>query len=79
MKRKIISVLLLICLLATGVSAQTLNADRAYNWYCMKTKSGCQPPLPSEFSFINELGGYYLDADASDNDKVIYLTFDATH
>ncbi len=62
---------------AGGTVIDVGNNNGCYNWYCMKTKSGTPPPLPSEFSFINENGGFYLDTDASETDKVIYLTFDA--
>ncbi len=77
MKIKILAILLVFCMLPTAAWGATMNANRTCNWYCMKTESGCQPPLPTEFSFIKEHGGYYLDEDASDSDKVIYLTFDA--
>ena len=48
-----------------------------YNWYCKNNDSHTPPELPSEFSFINENEGYYLDEKATDDHKVIYLTFDA--
>ena len=77
MKVKILAVLLAFCLLPTTAFGAQMNVNKTYNWYCKKAESGCQPPLPSEFSFIKEHGGYYLDEDATDSDKVIYLTFDA--
>ena len=62
---------------AVGALEPSNDECRAYNWYCMKTKSGDQPPLPSEFGFISENSGYYLDKGAeARGDKVIYLTFD---
>ena len=42
-------------------------------WYCMHKKNGERPPLPGEMSYIGNYGGYYL----GDDEKVIYLTFDA--
>ncbi len=58
-----------------GVTAQDDNC--AYNWYCNKSQDGIQPRLPSEFSFIKDCGGYYIDDNVDNNgDKVIYLTFD---
>ena len=77
MKIKLIAILLVFCALQTVTHGATMNAGKTCNWYCMKTESGCQPPLPPEFSFIKEHGGYYIDDDATDSDKVIYLTFDA--
>ena len=47
------------------------------SWYCKNNDSHDPPVLPSEFSFISECDGYYLDSKASDDDRVIYLTFDA--
>ena len=76
--KRIIGILLVFCMLPTAVfGSNTMNARRICNWYCMKTQKGCQPPLPSEFSFIKEHGGYYIDDDVTEDDKVIYLTFDA--
>lgn len=45
----------------------------ASGWYCKHMEGGERPPLPPEMSFIGEHGGYYLGED----EKVIYLTFDA--
>lgn len=60
---------------ATDNSA--LSEKQAFDWYCNKVKDGKAPPLPSEFSFINDNGGYYIDCEAQqNNEKVIYLTFD---
>lgn len=43
------------------------------NWYCKHMKNGERPPMPPEMSFIKDLDGYFLGED----EKVIYLTFDA--
>jgi len=43
------------------------------NWYCKHTEGGKRPPMPGEMTFIDKHGGYFLGED----DKVIYLTFDA--
>ncbi len=43
------------------------------NWYCKHMKNGERPPMPQEMSFIENLDGYFLGED----EKVIYLTFDA--
>ncbi len=48
-----------------------------YNWYCKHMKNGAVPPLDPQMKFIENYGGYYLDKNASDDKKVIYLTFDA--
>lgn len=51
----------------------------AHSWYCTHAKAHVQPSVP-EFSFVEELDGYYIDhrhTDSADAEKVIYLTFDA--
>ena len=60
------------------LAALTLNVS-ASNWYYNKNDSHTQPPIPSEYSYIENYGGYYLDRDHGDacSEKVIYLTFDA--
>lgn len=57
----------------------SVGADSAMNWYFKKNDSHTQPPIPSEFAFIENYGGYYIDHDHGDDcaEKVIYLTFDA--
>ncbi len=45
----------------------------AVSWYCKHMNDGTRPPLPSEMSYITDHNGYYLGED----EKVIYLTFDA--
>ena len=67
--------------LAFPTSARAHAADyddtRPYNWYVNRTKDHSQPPLGSDLAFIENCGGYYVDKDADDSDKVLYLTFDA--
>ncbi|MGN1345751.1 MAG: polysaccharide deacetylase family protein [Eubacteriales bacterium] len=43
------------------------------NWYCKHMEDGKRPPMPSEMNFIGKHGGYFLGED----EKVLYLTFDA--
>ncbi len=63
---------LLLCLAASPVRAS--GQGQGYNWYFKKTNDHAKPPLPPEFSFIEERGGLWC---GKGNDKVIYLTFDA--
>ena len=48
-----------------------------YNWYCKHMKDGAVPPCDPQMKFIEKYGGYYIDKNATDEKKVIYLTFDA--
>lgn len=52
----------------------------AQGWYFNKTKDNTQPPLSADLSYITKYNGYWLDTkhnSIEDEDKVIYLTFDA--
>lgn len=61
----------------SDTAVTTAARNTAYNWYCPHRKDGKSPDIPSEMSFIEKHGGYFLDHTAKDDDKVIYLTFDA--
>lgn len=60
-----------------AITCKDKVSSKAYQWYCKTNDKKEAPPLPSEFSFIERYGGYYLDTDVKEGDKVIYLTFDA--
>lgn len=59
-------------------SGATSGAD-GYSWYCVHVKDHKRPHVDPQLSFVESLGGYYLDRKLSDDsaDKVVYLTFDA--
>ena len=48
-------------------------SPEASGWYCKHMDGGKRPPMPGEMTFIDKHGGYFLGED----DKVLYLTFDA--
>lgn len=48
-------------------------SGEACGWYCRHMEDGKRPPVPGEMTFIDRHGGYFLGED----EKVIYLTFDA--
>lgn len=77
--RKIIKkISLLLFLLA--ITTQHVNAmpdTRGYGWYFKKEENGKQPKISAELSFIEKYNGKWIDNSVSDDDKVIYLTFDA--
>ncbi len=59
------------------VSAQQ---EKEYHWYCVHVRDHAQPRADAALSFVEELGGYYIDhryTQPTDAEKVIYLTFDA--
>ena len=52
----------------------------SYHWYCVHVKDHAQPRVGGELAFVEELDGYYIDKahlSTTDEEKVIYLTFDA--
>ena len=81
--RAAVSVLAIFSVMMISLSPDTAAAYddmRPYNWYVMRTKDHTQPPLEADMAFITEYGGYYADknhSEVDDDDKVIYLTFDA--
>ena len=54
-------------------------ADQSLHWYCKRTADHSQPSMDPNMQWINDFGGIYLDCEhtTQDQDKVIYLTFDA--
>lgn len=47
------------------------------NWSVIRETDHKQPTCEPNLSFIEKYDGYYLDKNATEDDKVIYLTFDA--
>ena len=81
MKR--ITAILLVMFLMFSAIAQSFAAENEsvgttpFNWYCKHMKSGAVPPCDAQMQFIEKHGGYYVDRNVTDENKVIYLTFDA--
>ena len=48
-----------------------------FNWYCRHTKGEKIPDIDPSMSFIEDHNGVYIDKSANDDNKTIYLTFDA--
>ena len=62
------------------ISASVLVGAKSNGWYCIRTKDHSQPPMPPEFNYIDKYNGFYIDkshTDMNEEEKVIYLTFDA--
>lgn len=76
---KLISLVAAFMIISGGARIDTVAKEEAYSWYCKRVADNKQPPLPSEFGFINEYDGIWLNTkrDASDERKIAYLTFDA--
>lgn len=53
----------------------TVSAKEEAHWYCVHAKDHARPRADSAFSYLEKYDGYYIGKD--EEDKVIYLTFDA--
>lgn len=65
--------------MAVCLAPQVL-AGEASGWYFFHSRDGKQQPPPPELAYIEEYDGYYIDRahpSMEDEDKVLYLTFDA--
>lgn len=56
--------------------SNSISATEELHWYIKRCK-GAAPDFPKEAEVISEYDAYYIDKSASDEKKVIYLTFDA--
>lgn len=72
-KRLIATVLLILTALNMAVS---VFAEGSLHWYLNRCK-GNTPGFPAEAEEIKQYGAYYIDDKVSDNNKRIYITFDA--
>lgn len=70
------------CLLLVFVASLlvlSVDASCELSWYCKRTKDHSQPSLDSSLSLIEKYGVIWIDKSHSkmDDEKVVYLTFDA--
>ena len=79
MKRIISIVLILLTLFLFAFPVNAAYSETSHSWYCAHRKDHLQPVADSNFSFINDYDGFYIDKKHGDNaqEKVVYLTFDA--
>lgn len=76
--KKIISVLTLFFMIC-GMIPKAF-AEKELNWYCKREKDHRTPDIPSELSFVYDYNAYSCDKNHTsygDEEKIIYLTFDA--
>ena len=79
MKKMILGLLCAVQILS-AVSLATSAAGKSYSWYCVHVKDHVQPRADAALSFVEEVGGFYIDkrnTDPEADEKVVYLTFDA--
>ena len=66
--------------MAGGCWALPSRAAGGTGWYCTRTKDHSQPLADPSLREVEKHGGYYIDhahTRTDDEDKVVYLTFDA--
>lgn len=79
LKRTLNILLAITVMLAGGATRIGAAGTESHNWYCIRTRDHLRPPCPPELSFVSKYGGYYIDKTKRDDDedRVVYLTFDA--
>ena len=73
------TVITLFCVLLIFSMATVSAFAEAGSWYTKRNREHKQPTLDPSQEIIEKYGGYYVDKKhaESDEDKVVYLTFDA--
>ena len=64
-----------VCLMLCALLACVPALAGSNQWYCAHVKDHQRPPVDGTLSYVTKYDGYYIGAD--EQDKVIYLTFDA--
>lgn len=72
--KNILALILITSLLCSSVIVS--SAADCLHWYLKRCK-GKAPSFPSESEEIKELGAYFIDESAKEENKKLYLTFDA--
>ena len=75
-KRIIWAIALFLVILASFCVGFGVNASGSLHWFIRRCPGG-PPGFPKEAKQIKEYGAFYIDEKAKDDDKVIYITFDA--
>jgi len=62
--------LLVVSFMLTVVYAKDTD-NKVHNWYCVHNNECKVPTMPSEFLFIKQYDGIWLNENATEEDKVI--------
>ena len=78
MKKTIFILILCLCIISLYPTNIFANSQ-TFSWYCVRNKEHLQPIADANMRFVENYNGYYIDHNHSnnDNEKVIYITFDA--
>lgn len=75
--KKIIIILTVLCMLSVMGIESFAASTTPYNWYCKNNTTHTPPTVDAPMAFIKKYHAYYVNDHVKNNDKVIYLTFDA--
>lgn len=71
-----VSVVILVCISLAASSVCMASETECRSWYIKR--NGTKPPTPPpDYNLLKEYGAYYIDDSLQENEKRIYLTFDA--
>ncbi len=71
------TILLASLLLMPTVSALPHSESTPYSWYCKRNGEHRLPSCDPQLEFLDRHAAFYADENATEEDKVVYLTFDA--
>jgi len=75
----VFSILMLLCIFLSSTLSAFASGEPSTHWYCPRGRDHAQPHFSSDLSMVDAYGGYYVDkkhACPTDQEKVVYLTFD---
>ena len=75
-KTSITAVLMAVILTFTALNCFAYDTT-AHNWYVVNNNEHRQPTPDKPLAFIDKYDGYYANTNVKNDDKVVYLTFDA--
>ncbi len=77
--RKAVTILTALCLLLSVLVLPAGATETGYSWFCKHVSDHKQPPIDPTLAFCEELDAFYVDRrhGDEDEDRVVYLTFDA--
>ena len=69
MMKKLFKLLIMLLITTFFVNCIPTTRAQAYSWYCKRAEGNKQPPLPSEFSFINGHNVLWMNTSRKDEGK----------
>ena len=73
---KKLTTLLLCCFMILSMFCVNSSASGSYCWFIKRNGNG-RPTFPEESEMVRKYNGYFIDDSLDENEKRLYLTFDA--